>query len=382
MGMETSRLHRTWRTAERQRVRSGEGSKATRQKGNGTSTLRDLLASRFLRLSLPPVAPPTPTTTPRRSALALLPSFFAAATEPGGNATISAAFARLATFAEELFGGPIRLVEVPGPIVGFAAAALVGAQETRVAVAIDGALATRLRSAIPGAASEGPSPLAEPTTELASALLGAALAASLPTESLANVHRVHPAQVAAAHWYAVSVRGQSVGHVCLGEILEKGVARGEATVAVSNFSINLSTLAALQPDDLLLLGDLPNAANGWPAVVKISESTLDGAPGDAGRSWRRAATVHGDRVVLAGEAAPPPIAASGEIVVAVVIGETVCDIKEFLPGDTLRLAGDVTGRAHLAATDGAPLVAGDLVGVGQDLAFRVVTNLATGRGLK
>jgi len=325
----------------------------------------------------PPLAPPNPT---RRSALELLHTFVSARRDGSENALVSA---RLATFAEELFGGPVRLVEAPGQgVVGFAAAALSGTQATRVAVAIDGALAARLRSTIPGAASEGPSPLAEPTAELASALLGAALAASLPTELLANVHRVHPAQVAATSWYAVSVRGQSVGHVCLGEVLEKGAARGAATVAVSSFSINLSTLAALQADDLLLLGDLPNAANGWPAVVKISELTLDATPGEAGRSWRRAATVHGDRVILAGEAMPPPIAAAGEIVVAVVIGETVCDIKEFQPGDALQLAGDVTGRAHLAATDGAPLVAGDLVGVGQDLAFRVVTNLATGRGLK
>jgi hypothetical protein len=331
---------------------------------------------------LSPNAPPAaPTTTPRRSAPTLLPSFFAAATEPGGNATISGAFARLATFAEELFGGPIRLVEVPGPVVGFAAAALAGAQGGRIAVAIDGAMAARLRSAVPGAASDGPSPRAQPTAEVASALLGGAVAAGLPAGLLRKVHRVHPAQVAGACWYAVSAGGQTVGHVGLGEVVEKGAARGAVTVAVSEFPLSVSTLAGLQSDDLLLLGDLPNAANGWPAVVKISELPVDEGLG-GGRSWRRAATVHGDRVILAGEVATPPTAAPGEIMVAVVIGETTCEIGEFSPGDALRLASDVTGRAHLAAADGAPLVAGDLVGVGQDLAFRVVTNLATGRGLK
>jgi hypothetical protein len=321
---------------------------------------------------LSPTALPHP---PRRSALALLEAFL-----PADTAT-AAVFARLATFAEELFGGPLRLVEVPGSIAGFAAAGLIGAQQTGVTVTIDGALATGLRSAV-GAAPEGSSSSVEPTADVASALLGAAVAAGLPAGLLAKVHRVHPTQVAAAGWYAVNVRGQTVGHIGLGEVLEAGVARGAVTVAVSEFPLNVSTLAALQPDDLLLLGDLPNAANGWPAVVKISEVPREGARSDGGRSWRWAATVHGDRMILAGEAARPPVAAAGEVVVAVVIGETVCEIQEFLPGEALRLASDVTGRAHLAAADGAPLVAGDLVGVGQDLAFRVVTNLATGRGLK
>lgn len=286
-------------------------------------------------------------------------------------------------FAEKLFGGPLRVTEAPGPREPFAAVALEACEEAcerkPLGVVVDQALALRLRGALPGGLEGSDSSLPPaPTPEFASALLGAALAAA-GGERLAKVRAMPPDQIAKAGWYAVAAGGHPLGHIAVGEVLPAPATRGVVTIAVSEFSLLISTLAALQPDDLLLLGPLPDPSrgDGWPAVVAITEP-VEGA----GRSWRRQANVRGDRVVLEGPAAPPPATAPGELLLAVIIGETTCDISDFHPGDALRLPSDVTGRAHLAAPGGAPLVAGDLVGVGEDLAFRVVTNLATGRGLK